>query len=98
MISDEERYDIAPIRFEHHFATDVLLELKACRNHGTGEARPGRALIARRVGCSVKTVERVVAALEGVGVLEVEAREGRTNVYRFPMHPGRECRDADGAT
>jgi len=57
-----------------------------CHDDGS-EARPSRALVAKKCGMSERQVTRVLAELVELGVLELEraASHHRCNVYRFPL-------------
>jgi hypothetical protein len=50
-------------------------------------ARPGRLRLARLCGCSLRTVDRAIAELKELGVLDSRRRCRRTAVYRLTLTP-----------
>lgn len=71
--------------------------IRAARARRGGSRECGRSYLARRLGCSVRTVSRYVAELRDAGRLEVTPprrvrtckgwRTAGVNTYRLPCHP-----------
>ncbi len=59
-----------------------------------GAAFPSRSTLAKRLRCSVDTIDRSLADLEAVGALEVERAGTRVNVYRLLDRPRASRTDA----
>lgn len=87
------------------FGPGIVLEIARCTRK-FGNATPSRAGLAKRLGCSERTVTRCVTALESAGVLRVvrdppqRRRDGtytrrRTSLYRIlaPRNPCSHRRD-----
>lgn len=63
--------------------------LASYANWGTGKAWPGRAALAKRLRCHVKTVDAGIAELESIGAVRVERsnqQTGGTNIYWVFFH------------
>jgi hypothetical protein len=76
-------------------ARDVLLTLHTFRGHG-GAAWPSHATLADRARCCTRTVQRALAAAQGLGLVSWAERRVRagwrwlrtSNLYRFVVPEG----------
>jgi hypothetical protein len=61
--------------------------------HFSGEHRtcwPGYATLAEKVGCSARWIPELLKELVGDGLVHVQPRQGRTNIYTLMARVGRQ--------
>lgn len=74
-------------------AVRVYAALDRHENDGTGRAFPGRAALAGKLGCSVRTIDRAVEELVDIGAVVVEnhyrkdGSQSSNSYWLWPRHP-----------
>lgn len=70
----------------------ILLILSDCHNAETGACYPSFQFIAKRAGCSVRSVIYSIESLEKDGLISIQKTHGRPNTYRI-----NQCNDCTSA-
>lgn len=75
----------------------VAFVLMDFQNRATRDSWLAQQTIARKIGTSVKTVQRSVSRLEKKGFLKIQrfGREGKSNRYALELPYDDDCQDAD---